>query len=203
MTGPLYQTPLQTFIDFIKVIVAALLIAGCIRSFLIQPYYIPSGSMLETLQIGDRLFVTRFSYGLRIPFMDREIVSLGEPEHGDIIVFPAPKEPEIDYIKRVVGIPGDVIEIRDKQLYRNNQPVKEAYISHRDPRIVPVRDNMKPLTIPPGKLFVMGDNRDDSQDSRFWGMVDKDTVHGKAWVVYWSSVDFSNIRWDRIGNMLR
>lgn len=203
MPGTLYATPLQTFFDFIKLIVAALFIAVVIRSFLIQPYIIPSGSMLETLQIGDRLFVTKFSYGIHLPFMDKEIFSLGEPGRGDIIVFPFPEDKSQDYIKRVVGVPGDKIEIRDKQLYRNDEAVRESYVKHVDPYFSPRRDSMRSLVVPPGKVFVLGDNRDASRDSRFWGFVDKDTIRGKALLIYWSSVDFFNIKWDRIGTLLR
>jgi signal peptidase I len=203
MPGTLYETPMQTFFGFIKLIVAALSIAVLIRSFLLQPYIIPSGSMLETLQIGDRLFVTKFSYGIHLPFVEKELFSLGEPERGDIIVFPFPEDKSQDYIKRVVGIPGDTIEIRDKQLYRNGEAVRESYIKHVDPYFSPRRDSMRPMVVPPGKVFVLGDNRDSSRDSRYWGLVDKDTIHGKALLIYWSSVDFFNIKWDRIGTLLR
>ena len=199
----MYETPLQTFLEIIKVVIIALLIAIVIRSFIIQPYIIPSGSMLNTLQVGDRLFVTKFSYGIHLPFVEKEIISLGEPKHGDIIVFPFPNDKSVDYIKRVVGVPGDVIEIRDKQLYRNGQAVREDYIIHSDPHMVARRDTMKPVLVPPGKVFVMGDNRDYSEDSRFWGFVDKDTIHGRASIIYWSSIDFVNIKWDRIGSILR
>ena len=200
----MYETPLQTFFEIVKVVVVALLIAIVIRSFVIQPYIIPSGSMLNTLQVGDRLFVTKFSYGVHLPFVEKEIFSLGEPKHGDIIVFPFPNNKSIDYIKRVEGVPGDVIEVRNKQLYRNGQPVYEDYaITNTDPYTVAWRDNMKPLLVPPGKVFVMGDNRDHSEDSRKWGFVDKDTIHGRAAIIYWSSIDFVNIKWDRVGTMLR
>ncbi len=200
----LYQTPFQTFLEFVKIIVVALVIAFGIRIFVVQPYIIPSGSMLDTLHIGDRLFVTKFSYGIHLPFIEKEIVSLGEPAIGDIIVFPYPKDTSVDYIKRVEGVPGDVLEIRDKQLYRNGQAVRETYALHKDPFMSPgPRDFMEPLTVPPGKVFVMGDNRDYSQDSRFWGFVDKDTIHGRAAVIYWSSTDYVNINWGRIGTWLR
>lgn len=204
MSDALYQTPMQSFLEFVKVMVVALIIAFIIRTFIVQPFVIPSGSMLQTLQIGDRLFVTKFSYGIHLPFVPKEIVSTGEPERGDIIVFPFPGNPDVDYIKRVVGIPGDVVEVRDKQFYRNGEPVQEDYISHVDPLIMPGRrDNMPPITVPAGKVFVMGDNRDASEDSRFWGFVDKDTIAGRAWILYWSSVDFVKIKWSRIGTLLR
>lgn len=197
-----YNTPLRTFIDFIKIIVAALFIALLIRSFVIQPYIIPSGSMLNTLQEGDRLFVTKFSYGIHLPFIEKEIFSTGQPEIGDIIVFPYPADKSIDYIKRVVGLPGDVIELRNKQLYRNNKPVEEPYVIHSDLGTMYHRDNMPRLTVPEGKVFVLGDNRDHSQDSRFWGFVDKESIHGKALIIYWSSLNFTDIKWDRIGTLL-
>ena len=202
MSEIVYSTPLRTFIDFIKIILAALCIALHIRSFILQPYIIPSGSMLNTLQVGDRLFVTKFSYGIHLPFIEKEIFSTGEPEVGDIIVFPYPMDKSVDFIKRVVGVPGDVVELRDKQLYRNGAPVHEDYIIHSDLGTDYHRDNMKPVKVPPGKVFVMGDNRDMSQDSRYWGFVDKDTIHGKALVIYWSSENFVDIKWHRIGTML-
>ncbi len=203
MPETMYHSPIQTVIDLIKVLIAALFIAVIIRSFIIQPYVIPSESMLNTLQVGDRLFVTKFSYGIHLPFMEKEIFSTGEPERGDIIVFPFPQDPSQDYIKRVVGIPGDVIEIRDKQLIRNGQIVEEPYVIHKDPDLSFRRDSMPPRTVPPGKVFVMGDNRDFSMDSRFWGFVDKDSIHGKALLIYWSSTHFIDVQWDRIGSMLR
>jgi len=194
---------MTAFVDFIKIIVAALFIAIIIRSFIIQPFIIPSGSMLNTLQVGDRLFVTKFSYGIHLPFVSKEIFSTGEPEVGDIIVFPFPPDPSTDYVKRVVGVPGDVLEMRNKQLFRNGKALDEPYVIHSMPSMVPSRDNMDKITVPQGKVFVLGDNRDDSKDSRYWGFVDKDTIHGKALLIYWSSVNFANIKWERIGTMLR
>lgn len=193
----------RSFMELIKFVGIALIIAFVVRTFIIHPYFIPSGSMRNTLLEGDRIFVCKFSYGLHIPFVSKEVVSFGEPQHGDIIVFPFPKNPSVDYIKRVVGVPGDVIEIRNKQLYRNNEPVHEDYVIHISPSIVPgLRDNMAPRTVPEGKVFVMGDNRDASEDSRFWNFVDKDTIHGKALLIFWSSTDWVNIAWSRIGTVL-
>lgn len=200
----LYATPMQTFVDFLKVVVCALFIALIIRSFIIQPYYIPSESMLNTLHVGDRLFVTKFSYGIHLPFINKEIISTGEPQHGDIIVFPFPLDPSVDFVKRVVAVQGDTIEIRNKQLYRNGQPVEEPYKIHSDPLIVNTyRDNFGPVQVPEGKVFAMGDNRDNSKDSREWGFVDKSTIRGKALLIFWSSKSIFNIHWDRIGTMLR
>ena len=200
MTG---KSPMQIVGEYVRIIIVALILAGIIRTFIVQPYYIPSGSMMNTLIVGDRVLVTKFSYGIHIPFVENEIFSTGEPKLGDVIVFPFPENPKLDYIKRVVGVPGDVIEIRDKQLYRNGEAVQEDYIQHSDPFVVATRrDNMPAVTVPEGKLFVMGDNRDDSLDSRFWHFVDKKKVWGKAQVIYWSSVNFQNIKWGRVGTLL-
>ncbi|MDR2077010.1 MAG: signal peptidase I [Desulfovibrio sp.] len=198
----LYQTPLQHVLEYAKIIVYAVAIMLFIRTFLIQPFIIPSSSMEQTLQPGDRVFVSKLSYGIHLPFISKELFSLGEPRRGDIIVFPYPRNPGIDYIKRVVGLPGDVLEIRGKQLLRNGEPVHEDYVTHSAPVSPGWRDFMPPTTVPPGKLFVMGDNRDNSQDSRYWGFVDKDTVYGRAIVIYWSSLNFTNISWSRIGTLL-
>lgn len=203
MPDIVYTTPLRTFIDFVKIIVAALFIALLLRSFILQPYIIPSESMLNTLQKGDRLFVTKFSYGIHLPFIEKEIFSTGQPEIGDIVVFPFPRDKSVDYIKRVVGLPGDTVEMRDKQLIRNGTPVDEPYVIHSDLGSMYQRDNMPPQTVPEGKVFVLGDNRDHSKDSRFWGFVDKDTIHGKALIIYWSSENFTDIKWDRIGTLLK
>ena len=189
--------------EYGEALLVALAIALFIMTFIVQAFKIPSGSMLETLQIGDHLLATKFSYGLKIPFTDKYLYKGDDPARGDVIIFPYPNNPDVDYIKRVVGIPGDVIEVRNKQFYRNGQPVRESYAIHSDPDgIEPVRDNYGPITVPPGKYFVMGDNRDNSMDSRFWGLVDRDAIKAKAWRIYWSWSDLSNIRWDRLGKRI-
>ncbi|MDR0826557.1 MAG: signal peptidase I [Desulfovibrio sp.] len=203
MPETLYQTPLHTFIEYVKILVAALIIAVLLRSFIIQPFIIPSESMINTLQVGDRLFVNKFSYGIHLPFVVKEIFSTGEPELGDIVVFPFPQNKSEDYIKRVVGIPGDKLEMRDKKLFRNGLPLEEPYAIHTGRDIDPYRDNFLPKTVPPGKVFVLGDNRDNSRDSRYWGFVDKDEIHGRAFIIYWSSINLTDIKWDRIGRLLR
>jgi signal peptidase I len=133
----LYQTPLQHVLEYAKIIAYAIAIMLFIRTFLVQPFIIPSSSMRNTLQPGDRVFVSKFSYGLHLPFIAEELVSLGEPRQGDIIVFPYPRDPKVDYIKRVVGLPGDVLEIRGKQLFRNGEPVQEDYIVHSSSQVIP------------------------------------------------------------------
>jgi signal peptidase I len=203
MPDAMYETPLHTIIGYIRIFLAALCIAVLIRTFIIQPFVIPSESMRNTLQTGDRIFVLKFLYGIHLPFVEKEIFAVGEPKVGDISVFPFPQKKEDDYIKRVVGVAGDTLEMRNRRLYRNGAPADEPYVVLRDGDGNPRRDNFHPLTVPPGKVFVLGDNRDNSLDSRYWGFVDKDTVQGKAVVIYWSSTDFINIAWSRIGTLLR
>ncbi len=191
------------FREYAEALIIALILAFFIRTFIIQAFKIPSESMLETLQVGDHLLVSKFSYGVKWPFSDDYAISGADPEYGDVIVFKYPKDPALDYIKRVVGLPGDVIEMRNKQFYRNGEPVSENYIVKGDPAsIFPVRDTFGPFTVPEGEYFVMGDNRDNSQDSRFWGTVEKSAIHGKAWRIYWSAQGLSNIRWDRVTKLV-
>lgn len=210
--------------EYIEAILIAVLLALFIRTFVVQAFKIPSGSMLPTLQIGDHLLVNKFIYGLKIPFSGTLLIPFKTPSRGDIIVFRYPEDRSIDYIKRVVAIPGDKIEIKDKKVYINGEATKEEYtqfsdnkiisLNLRDPRIYktgPNKDNFKSLTIPEGKWFVMGDNRDNSYDSRFWGFVDRDDVLGKAMIIYWSwdlnaplfSFErFTSIRFSRIGDVI-
>ncbi|MFO7727339.1 MAG: signal peptidase I, partial [Desulfonatronovibrio sp.] len=173
-----------------------------IRTFVIQAFKIPSGSMLPTLQIGDHLLVNKFKYGIHMPFMDKYIFEFDGPQFQDIIVFEFPEDPSKDFIKRVVGLPGDVVEIKDKKFFRNGRHVEEDYIQHRDRRIVDKRDDFGPYTVPENSYFVLGDNRDESYDSRFWGAVEREDILGKAWIIYWSWEGVSNIRWSRIGNLI-
>lgn len=173
--------------EYAEALIIALALALFIRTFIFQAYTIPSGSMLNTLQIGDYLLVNKFLYGVKNPFTGKYLIEGQDPERGDIIVFLYPEDNSLDYIKRIVGIPGDVIEMRDKQLYRNGEAVKEEYILPGHPgMLVPKRDIMPPITVPAGEYFVMGDNRDGSADSRFWGTVTRGDIHGKAWRIYWS-----------------
>lgn len=189
--------------EYAEALIVALALALVIRTFIVQAFKIPSESMLETLQVGDHLLASKFAYGVKIPFTDRYLYEGGDPQRGDVIIFQYPNDPSVDYIKRVIGVPGDVIEVRDKQLYRNGMPVKEAYIRHSDPdRIEPLRDNYAAVRVPPDKYFVMGDNRDNSLDSRFWGFVDRKAIKAKAWRIYWSWGGLDNIRWSRIGQKI-
>ena len=193
----------------IEAILIAVVIALFIRTFIVQAFKIPSGSMLETLQIGDQILVNKFIYGVKIPFTDGyTLIPVKNPQRGDIVVFKYPEDPSKDYIKRVMAVGGDSIEIIDKQVFVNDKPVTdEPWAVHKDPRILPRqfsrRDTMKKVQVPEGKLFVMGDNRDNSHDSRFWGFVDLKAVKGEAFIIYWSwNKEKFGVRWKRLGNLL-
>ena len=156
--------------------------------------------MLQTLLVGDHLLASKFSYGVKVPFTNYYVYKGSDPQRGEIIIFEYPNDPSVDYIKRIVGVPGDIIEVRNKQLFRNGEAVKESYIRFTQPdRIEPVRDNFGPVTVPEGKYFVMGDNRDNSLDSRFWGFVGRSAIRAKAWRIYWSWGGLGDMRWDRMG----
>lgn len=189
--------------EYGEALIVALGLALIIRTFVVQAFKIPSESMLQTLLVGDHLLASKFSYGIKIPFTDQYIYKGDDPQRGDIIIFQYPNDPSVDYIKRIIGVPGDLIEVRDKQLYRNGQPVKEDYIQHIDPDGKEAfRDNYAPVTVPEDKYFVMGDNRDNSLDSRFWGFVDRSAIRAKAWRIYWSWGGLDDIRWSRIGKKI-
>lgn len=191
--------------EYGEALLVALVLAFVIRTFVVQAYKIPSESMVETLLVGDHLLASKFAYGIKIPFIHSYIYRGDDPAYGDIIIFEYPNDPSVDYIKRVIGLPGDVITVRDKRLYRNGMPVEEKYIRYEQPNIIePIRDNFGPVTVPPDKYFVMGDNRDNSLDSRFWGFVDRGAIQAKAWRIYWSWDDKDNSpRWSRIGKAVR
>lgn len=192
----------------IEAIIIAVILALFIRTFIIQAFKIPSGSMIPTLQIGDHILVNKFIYGVRVPFLNYTVIPVEEPKRGDIIVFEYPVETDKDFIKRVVGIPGDVVQVKNKKVFVNNEPLNHDPGVYSDPHVIPgqinPRDNFGPVTVPKGKYFVMGDNRDNSYDSRFWGFVDESDVLGKALIIYWSwdNEDF-NVRWKRVGSLIR
>lgn len=202
----------------VEAIVIAVLLALFIRAFVVQAFKIPSGSMKETLQIGDHILVNKFIYGIKLPLVGTPVIPISRPEREDIVVFRYPEDPDKDFIKRTVAIAGDTVAIRNKQVYLNGTPLDEDYVVHKDPRVLPKafqpRDNMDPVTVPPGKIFVMGDNRDHSYDSRFWGFVDLRDVKGEAFIIYWSwdKEHFPGggewlsfwrwVRWDRIGTII-
>lgn len=191
----------------IEAILVAVVLALFIRTFVVQAFKIPSGSMKDTLLIGDHILVNKFIYGIKTPFIKKTIVSINDPKRGDIIVFEFPEDPSKDFIKRVIGIPGDVVEIRNKKLFVNGNPVNNGPGVYKDPKVYEARtqprDNLGPIRVPEGKLFVMGDNRDFSYDSRFWGFVDLMAVKGRAFIIYWSwDKDHFGVRWNRLGHLL-
>ena len=193
--------------EWAKTIVLALLLAMFIRTFFIQAFKIPSGSMIPTLLVGDHILVNKLVYGVRNPITRNVWIKGRIPRRKEVIVFIFPENPKLDFIKRVIGLPGDRIEIRDKKVYVNGKLLKEPYVQHTDPNILPAsispRDNFGPVVVPQGHLFVMGDNRDQSYDSRFWGFVPIRDVKGKAFIIYfsWDKKHF-RIRWNRIGKLI-
>jgi len=202
----------------IEVFIVAALLALFIRTFIVQAFKIPSGSMKETLQIGDHILVNKFIYGVKLPFVMTTVIPIKNPRKGDIVVFKFPEDPKKDFIKRAVAVAGDTIEIINKQVFVNGIRQDHPYAEFKEKAILPPctemqtsmgfdrcnKDNYGPVTVPEGKLFVMGDNRDHSYDSRFWGFVDLKVLKGKAFMIYWSwDSDDTSVRWRRIGNIIR
>ncbi|GGX81112.1 signal peptidase I [Litchfieldella qijiaojingensis] len=193
------------FVDYSRSFFPVLVVVLLLRSFVVEPFQIPSGSMRPTLEIGDFILVNKFTYGLRLPVLNTRVVEIGEPQRGDVMVFRFPQEPSVNFIKRVVGLPGDRIRYEGKQLYVNGEPVPKALlnaspleapsellleerlgeVSHRiynDPR--DPGPQIRELVVPEGHYFTMGDNRDHSNDSRYWGFVPEENVVGKAFAVW-------------------
>jgi len=194
--------------EYIEAILLAIAIAFFIRTFVIQAYKIPSGSMKPTLLIGDHILVSKFNYGVKLPFFRSTLIPIGTPKRGDIVVFIYPEDRSKDFIKRLIGLPGDTIEIRNKKVFLNGAPWSDAYGVHVDALILPgsvqPRDNFGPVKVPDESIFVIGDNRDESYDSRFWGFVNMKDVLGKAQIIYWSwNSEDSWVRWSRIGTVLK
>ena len=206
---------LRWSLEYVDVFLSALAIALVIRSFVVEPFKIPSSSMEDTLLIGDHLFVNRFLYGLRIPGLKSRPFALRDPKRGDILVFIPPHEPDKDFIKRVIGVPGDTVAVRHGTVFVNGTPLVEPYAVHKGSEFRTAREagaEMPPLAIKPGQLFMMGDNRDRSFDSRFWGPASLLQVKGKAFFIYWSwDPDpaipmwdlLHKIRWKRMFTLVR
>lgn len=193
--------------EYTESIIIALMLAFFIRTFIIQAFKIPSGSMKPTLQVGDQIIVNKFIYGVKIPIIHKTIVPISNPKRGDIVVFIYPQDRSLDFIKRVIGIAGDRIVIKNKKIYLNGLPDNDNHGVYTDHTIIPgteqPRDNMGPIVVPAGDIFVMGDNRDNSYDSRFWGFVNLRDVLGKAVIIYWSwNQEEFNARWGRLGHLL-
>jgi len=188
----------------IESLVVAFVIAMALRSSVVQAFWVPSGSMLPTIQIGDHLFVNKLAYRVRLPWIGTELFETGKLERGEVVVFVSPVDGKTDLIKRVVAVAGDRIEVRDKKLYVNGKLDEDAHAHFSDPTVrrSGPRDNFGPVVVPDGKFFVMGDNRDRSYDSRFWGFADIHTIKGKATFIYYSR-DHGWPRLDRFGHFIR
>jgi signal peptidase I len=228
--------PLRAFWEWTKSMATALLLFFLIRSFLVEAFKIPSGSMEGTLLVGDFLLVNKLVYGAEVPFTGTRLPAMHAPQRGDVIVFRWPEDPSKDFVKRVVGLPGDTVGMRDGVLQRNGRLVPEGYTSHTEPgsdpageefrwqrrylvhggaskstAYLPSRNNWGPIVVPPEHLFVLGDNRDNSLDSRYWGFVPDSMVKGRPLLVYFSYVPDStspvsfltNVRWHRLGTRIR
>ena len=187
--------PNRTIREWVEALIFAVVVATVVRTYMFAPFQIPSGSMLPTIQIGDHIFASMYSYGSPVPFTDIKLFK--KPVlRGDIIIFPYPRDPSIDYIKRAVGLPEETLEIRNDHVFINGEPLDEpyAYFEPNEQRsrqaqglssASPV-SSFGPVTIPEGKIFAMGDNRYNSADSRYWGFVDTKTISGKGQIIYWS-----------------
>ncbi|MDH5692524.1 MAG: signal peptidase I [Gammaproteobacteria bacterium] len=211
--------------SFFPIILAVLVL----RSFLVEPFRIPSGSMMPTLVVGDFILVNKFTYGLKLPVINTKFLDMGKPQRGDIVVFRFPKDPSIDYIKRVIGLPGDKIRYQGKTIFVNGKEVpatsKGQYTSLNTGMVIPGLEQREEvlgdvvhdilvqhgapsksgeLIVPDGHYFVMGDNRDNSNDSRFWGTVPEENLVGRAFFI-WMNLDFDDfdMKWDRIGTSLK
>jgi signal peptidase I len=186
----------STVREYFESIIIAVILALFIRTFVVQAFKIPTGSMENNLLIGDHLLVNKFVFGPTSSTVERALLPVDAVERGDVVVFKYPEDPGRDFIKRVIGLPGDLLELRDKRVLINGTPLDEPYVHFLDPpgasdefrevTSFDVRERYGPVTVPPNQYFVMGDNRDNSQDSRYWGFLPRDYVKGKALVIYWS-----------------
>ncbi len=186
----------STLREYFESIVIAVILALFIRTFVVQAFKIPTGSMENNLLIGDHLLVNKFVFGPTTSRLERALLPVADVKRGDVIVFKYPEEPERDFIKRVIGLPGETLEVRDKKVFVNGTALDEPYAHYLQPVASPsefhevtsfdVRDRYGPVTVPPNQFFMMGDNRDNSQDSRYWGFLPRENIKGKSLVIYWS-----------------
>ncbi len=216
-------------VEYAKSFFPVILIVLILRSFIFEPFRIPSGSMIPTLKVGDFILVNKFNYGIRLPVIDAKIFDIGEPERGDVVVFRFPQDPSIDYIKRVIGLPGDRIAYRSKMLYVNGEKIETTltgpYTETKDGMPIPgasqwstklsasathdiLIDATRPSyngewIVPEGNYFVMGDNRDNSNDSRYWGAVPEENLVGQAFMIWMNwNYDDGGIEWGRLGSTI-
>jgi signal peptidase I len=183
----------STVREYFESIVIAVILALFVRTWAVQAFKIPTGSMENNLLIGDHLLVNKFVFGPTRPQVEKRFLPVREPRRGDIVVFKYPDEPERDFIKRVIGLPGDTLELRNKKVYVNGQPLDEPYVHFLEPASTSqevtsfdVRERYGPVRVPGDQYFVMGDNRDNSQDSRYWGFLPRSYIKGRALMIYWS-----------------
>jgi len=204
MEWPLQRSKIRIVREYVESFVVAICLALFIRTFVVQAFKIPSGSMIPTLEIGDHILVNKFIYGIHMPWSGRVLMSIKSPKRGDVIVFRFPKDEEKDFIKRVIGIPGDTITLKQKKLYINGGLQEEPYAIYDVPAHMLPRGGFGPIHVPPDAYFVMGDNRDHSLDSRFWGFVETDKIKGKAFVIYWSwNSEATWVRWNRLARLIQ
>jgi signal peptidase I len=197
--------------EYLEPILIAVLIALFIRAFVVQAFKIPSGSMEPTLLVGDYLFVNKFIYGIRIPYTSAKFFQFKKPQRGDVIVFIFPFDPSKDFIKRVIGTEGEKVEIIHNKIYINDRLIDDPwghFVTEDFPKSFLQRmENFGPVVVPKDSLFVLGDNRDNSEDSRFWGFLNVNAVLGKAVIIYFSwdrnaENLFDKVRWSRIGKLI-
>jgi len=185
----------------------AVLLALVIRTFVMQTFEIPSGSMENTLEVGDYLIANKFLYGLRLPWSGERVLPVRAPKRGDVVIFKFPEDRSQDFIKRLIGVPGDEVMVRGKQVFVNGKAFTDPHEVHKDPAVLPAtagpRDNFGPVRVPEGSYFMMGDNRDNSYDSRFWGFVKLEDIVGLAVVKYWSFIPGTwQVRWENLGRVI-
>jgi signal peptidase I len=197
----------QLFQEYLEAFVVATIAAILIRAFLVQAFEIPSGSMEPTLLVGDHILVNKVVYGFRVPFTDRRWPEFRKPRRGDVIVFVYPVDRSKNFIKRVIATGGETVAIKDKKIVIDGREIPDPHAHFSSKMIYPgdfvPRDNMGPVRVPHGALFVMGDNRDNSYDSRFWRFVPTYDVLGEAFMIYFSARDSSDILWDRFFKVIR
>ena len=198
--------------EWVEALLFALIVAILVRTFIFAPFKIPSSSMESTILVGDHLFATKYSYGVAIPFTKYKLFP--QPvQRGDIVIFPFPENPKIDYIKRVIALGGETFEMQGQQILINGEPLSEPY-AYYQPQLLKELQlrglsgiNLGPIRIPPQHLFVMGDNRLASADSRVWGFLRQNTIKAKAKRIYWAHDSrqgiFRGYRWERIGKAIR
>ncbi|MDR2421935.1 MAG: signal peptidase I [Deltaproteobacteria bacterium] len=191
--------------EYGKIIALSVVLALLIRSFIVQAFHIPSGSMIPTFLEGDRVLVNKFSFGIRNPFTNGLWIEVGQPKRGDVVVFKYPDNPQTDFVKRVIGLPGEKVEIVASQVFIDGSPIPDPHAFFRMSELPAAYRNFGPIVVPPNAYFMMGDNRDQSNDSRAWGCVSSSLLRGKVWRIYWSwtpdkSLPFhQRLRFNRLG----